>query len=181
MLATVLPFSVAVAMVPAAAIIGVAAEIRDNLFSSGTTVLPLVVLTLYGVVRTLGVTMGTALNGIGLARVQVWSSALNVAVLGLGLVPAYLLAGTAGVAVVVLVALMASVIFLASRLRAIVGVSLSFVWRPALVLAVVTAVTLLPGGPTPLALRVALVVASTAIGLGWAIGLARLPPGADPH
>jgi O-antigen/teichoic acid export membrane protein len=178
MLATVLPFSVAVAMVPAAAIIGVAAEIRDNLFSSGATVLPLVVLSLYGVVRTLGVTMGTALNGIGLARIQVWSSALNVAVLGLCLVPGFLLGGTAGVAVAVLVALTASVVYLAGRLQAIAGVGLSFVWRPALALAVVTAMTLLPGGPPPLAVRIAVIAATTAFGVGWAISLARLPSGA---
>jgi O-antigen/teichoic acid export membrane protein len=176
--ATVLPFSVAVAIVPAAAIIGVAPEIRDNLFSSGTTMLPLVLLTLYGVVRTLGVTMGTALNGIGLARIQVWSSALNVVVLVLCLVPGFLLAGTAGVAVVVLVALTASVVYIAGRLRAIVGVGLSFVWRPALALSVVTAMTLLPGGPPPLTLRIAVIVASTAFGVSWAISLARLPSGA---
>lgn len=179
-LAAVLPLSVAVAMVPAVAIIGFAPEIRNELFSSGTTTLPLVVLTLYGVVRTLGVTMGTALNGVGLARLQVWSSALNVAILSVGLVPGFLLGGIAGVAIVVFVALAASAVYLAAGLHAIFGVGLRFVWRPALAVAVVTALTLLPTGPAPLGLRIAVTLASATFGLGWAISLVRQPPSA-PH
>jgi O-antigen/teichoic acid export membrane protein len=172
-LRSILPLSFAVAMMPAAIIIGLAPELRDALFSRQAPIAPLVVLTLYGVVRTLGVTMGTALNGVGLARVQLIGAGINVGVLVLGVVPGFLIAGPTGVATIVLVGVTVSAMYLYQIVWRTFDVTIGLLVRPAALLLAVTVATALPIGPAPLLLRMPIALFVTGMAIVWTIRLVR--------
>jgi O-antigen/teichoic acid export membrane protein len=168
-LRTVLPLSLAAAVVPAVLIIGFAPEIRTALFTADATLVPLVVLTAYGVVRTLGVTMGTAFNGMGLAKIQLRSSTINVVVLVCGVVPGYLLAGPAGVALTVLAAISLSAVYLARHLRTTFAATITFALPWAVAIAVIALAAAWPGGPLPLYVRMPLAAVEVVAAAGWGL------------
>ncbi len=174
-LARVLQLSFNGTLIPAVAVIGFAPELRSALFPADASFMPLVLLSAYGVVRTLGMGIGTALNGVGLARVQLRASAVNVAVLLVGVVPAFAWAGTTGVAMIVLVATVSSVAFLAAPLYRTFGLTLALTIRPAALLALSVATTLaLPGAVgLPIRAMVTIGIALVAATISLRVGLSR--------
>ncbi len=121
---TILPLSVILAAIPATVIIALGPEIVGLVFDPGSSTIPVTLLAIYGVVRAVGMSLGTALNGTGGARASVAGSALNIGLMAV-LIPIGLqLAGPAGVAAVVLVSIAASTVYLEARLERHLGLRL---------------------------------------------------------
>jgi O-antigen/teichoic acid export membrane protein len=166
-LSAVLPLSVAAALIPAVLIMSVAPEIRTAFLAPSQSVVPLVALSAYGVVRSLGMSLGTALNGIREARVTTIGSALNVSLMAVGVVPAYAVAGPSGVALAVLIAMILSTAYLAvsvSRHRA----GFRFVAWPTLAIIVLFVLVAVPSEAVPLAVRAGF-GAAVALAAGWRV------------
>lgn len=112
---SMVPLAVALAGVPATVLILGAPEIAAFALGPGVGVVPLILLTVYGVVRACGMSVGTALNGTGRAASALQGSAISVGSLILLIPPAFVLAGLAGAAAAVLVAMLAGTGFLLDR------------------------------------------------------------------
>lgn len=115
-LGTILPLSAASATVPAILVMAVAPEIASVIFHQTSAVAPLVILSVFGVVRSATIGIGTAANGIGLARHATVSAWLNVMIMAVAVPAGYELAGPAGVAVAVLVSISVSSLVMAWQL-----------------------------------------------------------------
>ena len=114
---TVIPLSVVLGAIPATVIIALSPEIGIAVFGPGVSVVPMTLLALYGVVRALGMSLGTALNGVGAARESVVGSLINV-VFMIALIPTGLsIAGPAGVAAVVLAGITVGSVYLLFRVE----------------------------------------------------------------
>ena len=127
-LRSVLPLSVVLAAIPTTIIVALAPEIGPLVFPPGTSVLPMTLLAVYGMVRTIGMSLGTALNGIGAARETVVGSAINVVLMVLTIPAAISIAGPTGVATVVLAAMVVSSAYLALGVRRRLGVEIRKEW-----------------------------------------------------
>jgi hypothetical protein len=103
----------------------VAPEIASAIFRQPSAVAPLVILSLYGVVRSATIGIGTAANGVGLARDATTSAWLNVMMMAVAVPVGFELAGPSGVAFAVLVSISVSSVVvsvqLARRTRASFG------------------------------------------------------------
>jgi PST family polysaccharide transporter len=113
---TILPLSASAAVVPAILVMAVAPEIASAIFRQPSAVAPLVILSVFGVVRSAAMGIGTAANGIGLARHATTSAWLNVMIMAVAVPVGFELAGPAGVACAVLVAISASSMVMAWQL-----------------------------------------------------------------
>lgn len=152
LLDSVPPLSVTAALVPSLLAIVLAPEIRNLLLTPDASLVPLVALSIYGVVRSLGMSLGTALNGTRRARVTTVGAVINVALMIVSIVPAFMLAGTAGVAMAVLGSMVVSTTYLARNLIGD-GVSHRFLVWPAGALAGAALLVALPTDAAPLFVR----------------------------
>jgi O-antigen/teichoic acid export membrane protein len=169
---SVVPMSTALAILAAAPVIALAPEIRDVLLGPTASDVPLAVLAAYGVVRAVGIAIGTALNGSGTAQPVTWVAALNVGLIAVLLVPGYLVAGPSGVAVVVLLSLAGSIAFLRGATHRH-GASLAFLGLPAIGVTLLLLLIIGPLGPAPFIARVAAAAGATVIALAWAWRIVR--------
>jgi PST family polysaccharide transporter len=169
-LRTVLPMSMGLAVVVGAPIVGLAPEISSFLGAGAAIVVPLVVLAGYGIVRAIAIAAGTAVTGLGRPSRVTLAALLNVALLAVGLVPAYLAFGTAGVAGVVLVAMVISLAYILFELRRDRPVGLRWVVPPALAVGLLGGLSIVE----PPAMLVARVVLAGAIAVAAAIWVLRL-------
>ena len=170
--ASVVPLSTALAILAAAPVIAFAPEIRDVLLGPTASDVPLALLAAYGVVRAVGIAIGTALNGSGAARPVTWVAALNVGLIAVLLVPGYRIAGPSGVAVVVLVSLAGSIALLQGATKRH-GASLAFLGLPAIGVASLVLLVIGPLGPAPLIARAGAGAVATGIALAWAWRIVR--------
>ena len=168
---TVVPLSVVLAAIPTTIIIALSPEIGSLVFGPATSVLPLTLLAVYGTVRALGMSLGTALNGVGAARQNVHGSFINVAIIALMIPVGLSIAGPTGVAAVVLIGITVSSAYLATTIERRVGIYLLMEGRrlvAGLGVAVVAAV-LVPGLPLPIRL-----IGGIAVVLGLIVIAARI-------
>ncbi|OGO54090.1 MAG: hypothetical protein A2Z32_13165, partial [Chloroflexi bacterium RBG_16_69_14] len=169
---SVVPLSTALAILAAAPVIALAPEIRDLLLGPTAPAAPLAILAAYGVVRAVGVAVGTALNGSGAARPVTLTAAVNVGLIAVFVVPGYRIAGPTGVAVVVLVSLASSI----ALLRGVIhrhGASLAFLGAPAIGVTLLVLLVIGPLGPVPLIVRVAAGASATILAAAWAGRIVR--------
>ena len=176
--ASVVPLSTALAILGAAPVIALTPEIRDLLLGPDAPDAPLAILAAYGVARAVGVAIGTALNGSGAARVVTWGAALNTGLIAILVVPGYRVAGPSGVAVVVLVALVASIAAMRGATTRHCG-SLAFLRTPIVGLAVLVLLIVGPVGEAPFVVRIAVGAAVTIAAAAWSWRLVRTR-GLDP-
>jgi PST family polysaccharide transporter len=151
---SVVPLSVVLAAIPTTIIITLSPEIGTLVFGSGTSILPLTLLAVYGTVRALGMSLGTALNGVGAARQTVHGSLINVVMIALAIPVALSIAGPTGVAAVVLMGITVSSAYLAIIIERRIGIDLLLEGRRLVLglgVALVAAV-LVPGLPLPIRL-----------------------------
>jgi O-antigen/teichoic acid export membrane protein len=90
---------------PAAVITWLAPEIAGQVLDGEVPVTLLIILAVYGVIRSAALALGTAANGIGAARRTVEASLLNVVGMAIAIPIAYSLAGISGVAAAVTIAI----------------------------------------------------------------------------
>jgi PST family polysaccharide transporter len=109
------PLALALAGIPGAGLIFGAPEIGAIALGPGVGVAPLILLTVYGLVRALGMSIGTALNGTGRAGETLRGSGISVAGLFLLIPPAFAAAGLSGAASAVLASMVAGTAYLAYR------------------------------------------------------------------
>lgn len=147
------PLAVFAGMVPALAVIALAPEIQAAVIGDGYGVVPIVALAAYGVVRSLGMSLGTVLNGTRRANIAALCSGVNVAIMFVLIAPAHGVAGISGVAVVVLIAMIVSTALL---LRAVpeVDTHMGFIILPGLAIGGLAAAVILPSEPLPLVVRI---------------------------
>jgi O-antigen/teichoic acid export membrane protein len=169
---SVVPLSTALAILAAAPVIALAPEIRDVLLGPTAPDAPLAILAAYGVIRAVGVAIGTALNGSGAARPVTWTAAVNVGLIAILVVPAFSIAGPSGVAVVDLVSLAVSVALLRGATHRH-GASLAFLGTPAVGVTGLVLLVLGPLGPVPLILRVAAGAGIMVLAAAWAWRIMR--------
>lgn len=164
---SVVPLSTALAILAAAPVIALAPEIRDALLGRGASAAPLAILAAYGIVRALGVAIGTALNGSGAAKPVTLGAAVNAALIAILVVPGYAIGGVTGVSVVVLAALVFSLVLMRS---AIVrhGASLAFVGGPAVIVTALVLLVVNPVGEAPSIIRIAAGAGTTIVAGIWA-------------
>ena len=160
----VVPLATAAAMVPAVGIIALAPEIRATVIGDEYSSIPIVALAVYGVVRGLGMSLGTVLNATRRARTATWYSGVNAVTMLALIVPAHALWGISGVAVAVLAAMAGSTAFMAGSV-AEVRASGRFLAATLLVLLGLAAAVVVPDQPLPVALR-------GVVGLGLACAFA---------
>lgn len=173
-LASVAPLALALCAAPATLSVFLAPEIGRIALGADAPVGPLIVLAVYAVGRALGMTLGTAFSGAGQVRVVVRGSAVNVALMAIGIPAVYPAFGPTGTAVVVLVAMTVGCAYMLAHLdrnwhldRAIVVAALGLgAWF--LVAAAVVAVGV------PLAPRAALGAVGAVLLLVWAARTAGL-------
>jgi lipopolysaccharide exporter len=168
---TVVPLSVVLAAIPTTIIIALSPEIGSLVFGPGTSILPISLLAVYGAVRALAMSLGTALNGVGAARQTVHGSLINVVLIALTIPAALSLAGPAGVAAAVLVGIMVSSAYLGIVIERRVGIDLLMEGRGlviGLAFAVVAAL-LVPGLPLPIRL-----IGGVAVVLGLVVVASRI-------
>lgn len=170
--ASVVPLSTALAILAAAPVIALAPEIRDLLLGPTASDAPLAILAAYGVVRAVGVAIGTALNGSGAARPVTLTAALNMGLIAVLVVPGYRIAGPSGVAVVVLVSLAGSIALLRGATHRH-GASLAFLGAPAIGVTLLVLLVIGPLGPAPFIVRVAAGACATIIAAAWAWRIVR--------
>jgi O-antigen/teichoic acid export membrane protein len=169
---SVAPLSMALGIFAAAPVIVLAPEVRHELLGPTAPAAPLAILAAYGVVRAVGIALGTALNGSGEARSVTVSGTVNVALIVILIVPGYLIAGLVGVALVCLTAMVASLTFLRGPIRRL-GASLTFLGLPSLGLLLLVLLVIGLGGPTPLIVRVAAGIGAMILAAAWAWRTAR--------
>jgi PST family polysaccharide transporter len=168
---TVIPLSVVLAAIPTSVIIAMSPEIGQFLFSPGTSVLPLTLLAVYGAVRALAISLGTALNGVGAARETVVASVINVVLMTVAIPAALSLAGPTGVAAVVLVGITVSSTYLALIMQRRVGIDLGTDGRRVWIgfgIAVAAAL-LVPDLPLPIRLIGAAAAVVVLLDIAWRI------------
>lgn len=153
---TILPLSASAATVPAIAVMALAPEIASTIFGKPAAVGPLVILSAFGVARSAAMAIGTAANGIGLARHLTVSAFLNVVMMCVTVPVGFEVAGPAGVAVAVLVSIVFSSVVVAYKV-ARAGASLAGLIAPLALAAVsgVGALLLQNGDTLPLRLGLA--------------------------
>ena len=169
---SVVPLSTALAILAAAPVIALAPEIRDLLLGPTASAAPLAILAAYGIVRAVGVAIGTALNGSGAARPVTLAAAANMGLISVLVVPGYWIAGTTGVAVVVLVALSASIALLRGAAHRH-GASLAFLGPPALGVTLLVLLVISPLGPGLFAVRIAAGAVEAIVAGAWAWRIMR--------
>ena len=170
--ASVVPLSTALAILAAAPVIALAPEIRDLLLGPTAPDAPLAILAAYGVIRAVGVAIGTALNGSGSARPVTLSAAANLGLLAVFVVPGYRIAGPSGVAVVVLLSLAGSMALLRGAAHRH-GASLAFLAAPAIGVILLVLLVIGPLGPVALVVRVAAGAGATILAAAWAWRIVR--------
>lgn len=164
---SVAPLSMALGIFAGAPVIALAPEARDLILGSTAPVAPLAILAAYGVLRAVGIAIGTSLNGSGRAMTATVAAVVNVGLIVLLVVPAYRIAGIVGVAAVDFLSLFASVVLLRNSIRQ-EGGSLAFLGLPMLGLALLVALAIDPGGPAPLHLRLAAGTSAMVLAAIWA-------------
>lgn len=169
---SVVPLSVAAGMVPALIVIAVAPEIRSVVIGDKFSFIPLIILAAYGVVRSLGMSLGTVLNATRRASVATVGSAINVAVMLLLIVPAHAVAGIVGVAAAVLAAMALSTALLANSIAEVRGAA-GFLVLPALAVGALSLLVAAPPEPIPLAIRVGAGLGLAAVFVVRALALLR--------
>ncbi len=170
--ASVVPMSTALAILVAGPVIALAPEIRDLLLGPTAPVAPLAILAAYGVVRAVGIGIGTALNGSGAARPVTLAGLLNVGLLAVLVLPGYRIAGISGVAVIVLVSQATSL----AALRGAVhrhGASLAFLAVPTVGVVLLLSMVIGPVATTPIGLRIVAGFGAALISAGWAWRIVR--------
>lgn len=170
---SVVPLSMALGILAAAPLIAFAPEVRDQILGSAAPVAPLAILTAYGVLRAVGIALGTALNGSGLALPVTIASAVNVGLIAILVIPAYLTIGIVGVAAIDLLSQSASLAVLRGRVRE-EGGSLTFLGFPSLGLALLVLLVIDPAGPAPLAVRIVAGTVAMLLAVIWAWRIVRL-------
>lgn len=169
---SVVRLSTALAILAAAPVIVLAPEIRDQLLGPTASHVTLAILAAYGIVRAVGVAIGTALNGSGAARPVTLAAAMNTGLVAALVVPGYRIAGTIGVAIVVLVSLAGSIVLLRAAIHRH-GASLAFLGTPAIGLTLLVLLVVGPLGPTPVIVRVAAGTSATILAAAWAWRIVR--------
>lgn len=167
---SVVPLAVAAGMVPALIVIALAPEIRSVVIGDTFSFIPLIILASYGVVRSLGMSLGTVLNGSRRASRTTLASALNVAGMFLLIVPAHAAAGVVGVAAAVFVAMSLSTAILAISVRETRGAP-QVVLLPALAITAMALMVAMPPEPIPLVGRLAAGIALAGVFMSQAFGL----------
>ncbi len=170
--ASVAPLSTALAILAAAPVIALAPEIRDLLLGPSAPAAPLAILAAYGMVRAVGVAIGTALNGSGAARPVTLTAAMNTGLIAVLVVPGYQIAGPTGVAVVVLASLAASIAPLRGAIHRL-GATLAFLGAPAIGVTLLLLLVVGPQGAAPFIVRVAAGAGATILAAGWAWRIVR--------
>lgn len=158
----VVPLAVAAGTVPALIVIAVAPEVHSIVIGDDHNFIPLIVLSIYGVIRSLGMSLGTVLNGTRRASVATLASAINVGVMVLLIVPGYGIAGITGVAVGVLAAMALSTALLAFSIRE-VREAATFLLLPAAAVGTLSALVAVPPEPIPLVARLAAALGLAAV------------------
>jgi O-antigen/teichoic acid export membrane protein len=177
---SVVPLSTALAILAAAPVIALAPEIRDLLLGPTAPDAPLAILAAYGVVRAVGVAIGTALNGSGAARPVTSTAAVNVVLIAILVVPAYSLAGSSGVATVDLVSMVVAVALLRGATHRH-GASLSFLGIPAIAVSLLVLLVIGPIAPTALIVRALVGASFMIVATAWAWRIMRSGrPGLQP-
>ncbi len=169
---SVVPLSTALAILAAAPVIVLAPEICDFLLGPDAPYSPLAILAAYGVVRAVGVAIGTALNGSGAARPVTISTAVNVGLIAALVVPGYQIAGPTGVSIVVLAALAGSMALLRTPVHRH-GASLAFLAAPAVGVFLLVLLVIGPLAPVPMLVRVASGAAAMLLAGAWAWRITR--------
>jgi O-antigen/teichoic acid export membrane protein len=170
--ASVAPLSTALAILAAAPVIVMAPEIRDLLLGPSASAAPLAILAAYGILRAVGIAIGTALNGSGAARLVTLAAALNTGLIALLLVPGYLVAGPSGVAAVVLGSLAVSIAPLILTTHRL-GANLAFLKPAAIGGTLLVLLVIGPQGAAPLVVRIAAGAASMILATMWAWQIVR--------
>jgi O-antigen/teichoic acid export membrane protein len=170
--ASVAPLSTALAILAAAPVIVMAPEIRDLLLGPSASAAPLAILAAYGILRAVGIAIGTALNGSGAARLVTLAAALNTGLIALLLVPGYLVAGPSGVAAVVLGSLAVSIAPLILTTHRL-GANLAFLKPAAIGGTLLVLLVIGPHGAAPLVVRIAAGAASMILATMWAWQIVR--------
>ena len=169
---SVVPLSTALAILAATPVIVLAPEISRLVIGPTAPAAPLAILAAYGIVRALGVALGTALNGSGAAQSVTRVAAVNVALIAVLVTPGYVIAGPSGVAVVVLASLVGSIVLLEGALGRY-GASLSFLKAPALGVALLVLLVVGPLGPLPVMVRVIAGSIAMVLAASWAARILR--------
>jgi lipopolysaccharide exporter len=167
-LGSVVPLALALAAAPASLTVLLAPEIGRIALGPDASIAPLVVLAGYGVARAVGMSLGTALNGLGQAAVVVRGSALNVTFMAVAIPPLFILAGPTGTAAVVLIGMAVVTGYLLYRLRRDLHVRLGIASSIPLLAAWFTGAGLLVAADAPLPTRTLMGAVSVVVLLGWA-------------
>ena len=142
------------------------------LLGPGAEHAPLAILASYGIVRAVGIAIGTALNGSGAARAVTLSATLNTVLIASLVVPAYRVAGTGGVAAVVLLAMTGAVLALRQACHQH-DASLDFLGPPAVGVGFLVLLVVAPLEPAALVVRVATGAIATILAARWAWRVVR--------
>ena len=169
---SVVPLSTSLAILAATPVIVLAPEIRDFLLGPTAPDAPLVILAAYGVVRAVGVAIGTALNGSGAARPVTLAAAVNIGLIAALVVPGYQIAGPTGVSIVALAALAGSMALLRIPVHR-QGASLAFLAAPAVGVTLLVLLVIGPLAPVPFLMRVASGAAAMMLAGAWAWRIMR--------
>lgn len=171
-----LRLTMGLSLVPAVTISLVAPELAVTIAGLHAPAVALSVLSGYGAARSLGIALGTALNGTGLARYGVFGSLLNVSLI-VGLLPiGYMVGGILGATVTVLAAMVTALLYIAHRAAPLMGSVTSTVGLYlALILAIPSGGAALASAPLLLRVSLLAVIAVTCLGaVVWIEGRALL-------
>jgi len=165
-----LRLSAGLSFLPAAAIALTAPEVAAVAAGPAAPAVALVVLAAYGLARSVGICLGTVLNGVGLARHGVTGAALNATLMTVLIPLGYLMGGLPAAAAAVLAAMLVSLLYMARRsIPVLGGGSVEVGVYGAMVIGLAVLGSLLALTPTPLRLLLIATVSSV-----WVLGLLRV-------